>query len=410
MVKAIGGFSEYQYPNLCRLEIDMDMPRSLPRSLLFMNLTTQTPMLVDLTLTCVEIQWTFWDTLSNHRNLRRLCLARLEIKANGAPGLWKTCMRLESLQMNNVLIEEGGHPKDMVFGKLRQLKFHANRTTDSPYLMDAMLRSPMLESLELQVDFDERFRGRTKDGSWVHLRRLYVNSYQEDVYPDFIARLMANGNWSMGDMVETFRLGWDAQAFKAIFGSNFDTLVELDLYWMRIGNTTVPEILCLCPRLEKLKAKYVLAHHVAERGPWVCQQLRELWIQFLFEAPGDDHDLKRLVFERLSTLVRLERLTLDYRVSSASSGVHNHCSLNCRLGCGLERLASLQEQTFLWFYTSEKVWGECWKNPDLGMEEVEWILEHWKKLRMIKGNLNKVRLLRAQLWGVFLSHGIAVVL
>ena len=402
MVKAIGGFSEYQYPNLRRLEIDMDMPRSLPRSLLFMNLTTQTPMLIDLTLTDVRIPWTFWGMLSTHRHLKHLSLAALDIKANSASGLWKTCMRLESLQMNNVLIEEGGRPKDMVFGQLRQLNISEGRgVTTSSYPLDVVLRSPMLESLELKVDFDERFRGSTKTGNWAHLKKLHVSCYYTNAV--FSLFNMINGLGATQEVQEAFRPGWDAQAFKGIFGSSFDTLVDVDLYWMRIGNTTVPEILCLCPRLERLKTKYVLARHVAERGPWVCQQLRELWVQFLFEVPGDD--LKRLIFERLSTLVRLERLTLDYR---ASDSILNYYSLECRLCSGFGRLASLKQLTFLWFYTSEKVQSGNWKNPDLGMEEAQWIVFNWKRLKMVKGEPTKVRVWRAQLWNVFQSRGVAV--
>ncbi|KAF9352895.1 hypothetical protein BGX34_011914 [Mortierella sp. NVP85] len=400
LINTIDGFSEYEYPNIRRLEIDMEERKSP----INMNLTTQTPMLVDLKLTCVNVQWSFWSALSNNRHLKHLSLVYLTIKVNDAPSLWKTCMRLESLQMEYVLIEEGGRPKDMVFDKLRQLKFHASRATYSSYLMDVMLQSPMLESLELEVSLNTGFRGSTKSGDWGHLKKLHVSGYQEDADLAFIFKKERHGIGNMVSVKEPFSSGLGSQPSKVIFGSHFDTLVDVDLLrCTTVGNTAVPDILCLCPRLEKLQAKYVLAHHVAERDPWVCQHLRELRIQFLFEAPGDD--LKRLIFERLSMLVRLERLTLDYSLAGI---IRNYYSLECRLGCGLERLESLKQLTFLWLYTSKSRWGAFnWKEPDLGMEEAEWILEHWKKLKVIKGDLNRVSDLRAPLWSVFQSHGIA---
>jgi hypothetical protein len=396
LINTIDGFSEYEYPNMRRLVIEMEECRSPVN----MNLTTQTPMLVALKLTCVNVQWTFWSALSNNRHLKHLSLLYLTIKVNDAPSLWKTCMKLESLRMEYVSVEEGCGPMNVVFDQLRQLKLYAGRGVKSSYFMDVMLQSPMLESLELQAGFNMDFRGSTKNGDWVHLKKLYVST---DADLAFIFKRERHGLGNMVSVKEPFSSGLGTQPSKAIFGSHFDTLVDVDLLrCTTIGSTTVPDILCLCPRLEKLKAKYVLAHHVAERGPWVCQQLRELWIQFLFET--QEHDLKSLIFERLSTLVQLERLTLDYSVAGS---IHDYYSLECRLGCGLERLESLKQLNFLWLYTSSR-WGTFnWKEPELGMEEAQWILEHWKELKTIKGVLNRVSDLRAPLWSVFQSHGIA---
>lgn len=86
---------------------------------------------------------------------------------------------------------------------------------------------------------------------------------------------------------------------------HFSTLVKVDLggYW----NSYPPlDVLCLCPRLEVLKVLDVVADDIAEQGPWVCQQLRELTYFRFYQ------DLEQLVFERLSKLPQLEQLTIGY--------------------------------------------------------------------------------------------------
>jgi hypothetical protein len=131
----------------------------------------------------------------------------------------------------------------------------------------------------------------------------------------------------------------------------------------------------------------------------VCQQLRELRIQFLFGA--SEQDLQQLVFERLSTLVRLRQLRLDYVMSDRTDDFD---LLECRLEHGLGRLASLQQLTSVCLGTPSL----CWRNPNLGMEDVVWMVENWKTLEIIRGSLNKDKTLTAQLQRVFESHGIAV--
>lgn len=90
---------------------------------------------------------------------------------------------------------------------------------------------------------------------------------------------------------------------------HFSTLVKVELGYFS-GSFIILEILCLCSRLEVLHAGSVSAKHVVEREPWVCQQLRELEIWFQFEE--SEQDLHQLVFERLSTLIRLDRLKMKY--------------------------------------------------------------------------------------------------
>jgi hypothetical protein len=307
-------------------------------------------------------------------------------------------MRLESLEMFYVDIEDGGRPVNEVFDGIRQLQLTAPEWVDDGntpedlcihmYLLDLILRSPNLESLELDIEDRGFIRELRVDGGWPHLKKLKLDGCILDRYLDFIFKR------------GSYRPGLNTQASKAL-GSHFGSLVDVDLLGsVPVSSSTVLDLLCFCPNLEILLAKHVLAHSVAKRGPWVCQQLRELSIQFLMDP--SDQDLQQLIFERLSKLVRLERLTLDY--DYYGTGVNRHHALEFRLGCGLERLTSLQQLRFVWLYTP----FNCWWSPKLGMEDVVWMVEKWKRLETIKGDLNNDRELTAQFRSVFESHGIAV--
>lgn len=112
-----------------------------------------------------------------------------------------------------------------------------------------------------------------------------------------------------------------------------------------------------------------------------------------------EQDLQRLIFERLSALVQLEELIMWLSMSENAYGV-----LKFRLECGLGLLASLQQLTTLRFFrdsASEYV-------PQLGMDEVTWMVDNWKKLKSIKGRLNSDQLIESQLQRTIECHDIEI--
>jgi len=169
--------------------------------------------------------------------------------------------------------------------------------------------------------------------------------------------------------------------------------VRVDIYSVGLSERSIPsELLCLCPRLEVLKANDVFAKDVAERGPSICQRLRKLTICFRFQ--DSEQDLHQLLYERLSTLIRLECLIIEYPIADRSG-----CSegLMIRLDCGLGHLASLQQLTNFSIVTT---YNNRFCQP--GREEVVWMVKNWRKLRRIAGRFSDDNV------SVFESHGIAV--
>ncbi|KAF9362685.1 hypothetical protein BGX34_005663 [Mortierella sp. NVP85] len=110
---------------------------------------------------------------------------------------------------------------------------------------------------------------------------------------------------------------------------------------------------------------------------------------------GERH-LQRLIFERLSTLVRLTSLDVSGFVKDGGSdGL-----LEFRLECGLRQLESLQELRTLQFGY------RAFTRQTLGVDDIEWMVGNWKKLECIDGDLSPDREVDDQLKGILKSHGI----
>jgi hypothetical protein len=214
---------------------------------------------------------------------------------------------------------------------------------------------------------------------WPHLHTLHIEGELEDT--DLISILNSVGNDRQ--RLGSFCLQGSALRTRPFhqLGTHFDTLVSLDL--TESYSTTSPmiqELLCSCPKLEVLRVSSVLARDVTTGAPWCCQRLQELYICFRF---GDlDQDLHPLVIDRLSRLVRLKRLIL-YQ-PSYDELYDGYSMLKLRLDSGLSKLATLQHLTDIEFGCIET----RTYYPQMGMEEIDWMVDNLKSLSSIVGSLN----------------------
>lgn len=119
-----------------------------------------------------------------------------------------------------------------------------------------------------------------------------------------------------------------------------------------------------------------------------------------------ERDLQSLVFERLSTLTRLEVLSmLPPPMDADDMNV-----LEFRLDCGMDKLAGLQRMVSLYFDVFNPTWPMDHEGtpyyPQLEVDEVAWMMEHWKRLEKIRGHLNTDEHVEALLRSELESHGI----
>ncbi|KAF9357340.1 hypothetical protein BGX34_009423 [Mortierella sp. NVP85] len=255
-----------QYPNLRRLDIriNSNSPSSKDIS---MDPIIMAPSLVDLRLHGVDLPPSFWETLSTHPHIKHLDLSCMRLKIDDTPGLWRTCMKLESLRIN-IRFNDGGIPRNAVFDRMRSLHMEGIDSARNPEQLDLILRCPMLESLDWFIfelpEIEERFT----DCLWPQLKKLHVMATR---ITDKESALFLNGVGSGLGGIEDLKLGFcelGTQASKAL-KVHASTLVRVVFPSVMVSDHSITsELLCLCPRLEVLDTQNVFAKEIAERGPW----------------------------------------------------------------------------------------------------------------------------------------------
>jgi len=390
----------FVYPNLRSLKINDYQERSRgPVETVSVDLAKTCPLLAHLEIVGYIVTTTTWMTLSALPHIKSLDLAQVRVKAIDASWFWKVCESLEDLRMSESSIE-GTIPQDLVFNRLRELYMSSNNGVDEEVQMDLVYRSAMLESLEwrlldnLRPELRRLIHHPIQTNHWAHLHDLHITlNIRDEELASFI-RGAGNGQ----GIITKFESGFTEIGVESSrnLSLHFKTLVSVNIhYCTTITRSTVPDILCNCSNLKELYAADVFAKDIAERGPWVCRQLRSLMICFRVGDSEQCQQLHQLIFERLSTLIQLKVLTMQ--APDVVEGV-----LEFRLEYGLGQLASLQELSTIEFLRGYAHNYE----PQLGMEEVAWMAGNWKKLEGIGGCLNSDEQMESQLATAIESHGI----
>ncbi|KAK3805524.1 MAG: hypothetical protein J3Q66DRAFT_445832 [Benniella sp.] len=388
------------YPSLRNLQIRFREKKSFdPRGIIDWDLTEKSPLLGYLLLAQVDVERLFCKTLSEHSNITSLDLEDVMIKVEVVSTFWEACRNLESLNMNNVFFEGESVPvpKNVIFHRLHRLNTHGGGWT-SWMTLDLISHCPKLESFKLvghAFVVHVLISHPVRMDRWPEAHTLLSVRHPQDTELGSILEGIGNccGNITY---FSPSRFSFRSQAFKKL-SIHFGTLVTLYLHRsLPITGANIMDILCSCLKLEVLKVRSISSRDIAKGGPWICQQLRELDI--CFHVGETEQHLQRLVFERLSTLVRLTSLDVSGLVKDGGSdGL-----LEFRLECGLRQLQSLQELRTLQFgYRSFT--GQTQR---LGIDDIEWMVGNWKKLECIAGDLSPDREVDERLKGILKSHGI----
>ncbi|KAG0003416.1 hypothetical protein BGZ80_011607 [Entomortierella chlamydospora] len=161
------------------------------------------------------------------------------------------------------------------------------------------------------------------------------------------------------------------------------------LEWLSVKNCSsftsamAQEILSRCLLLKHFEAPSIHLKDIARSGlPWVCLELEKLTIQFE-KQPEDPIEWERDVFGRLSRLTRLKHFDMGFGYRGFhrnGSPVVSKQSIDLSLASGLGSLASLKEiQTFHFEGTVQ----------EMGKDEIQWMLDHWKKLTKSRGRFSQ---------------------
>jgi hypothetical protein len=141
-----------------------------------------------------------------------------------------------------------------------------------------------------------------------------------------------------------------------------------------------------CPSLEHIVATAIIGQDIIDSKPWMCQRLKKFEVLVGMDLTNQHtsgggavytEDEKRqghLIFERLSQLRQLKVLNLRNR-SLAHFQNETPVTLPLDLRLGLGRLSTLRDLEWIGYQ------GSQW----MRMADMEWMLQHWSKLRKITG-------------------------
>ncbi|KAK3805568.1 MAG: hypothetical protein J3Q66DRAFT_422841 [Benniella sp.] len=352
------------------------------------DLTEKSPVLHSLSLYHLDVDTPLCQKILEHHRLRSLELEQAYIRGNAASKFWEACKRLESLCMRKVTFDGSSMPihRDTVFERIRNLVLEQGQMNWD--LMFVPFHCPMLETLEWKAPyFTVRIlihRPLQMD-RWDVIRSLGTTSYSrpesylESGWDSKWAALIEAIGHSFGSITHFKHTHgkFGPQSSKAL-SFHFNTLVRLDIQGSNPDISSMTRaVLCSCPKLEHLFSGNIFARDIVQDKPWVCQSLRVLRVGF--RVGETDQDLQPLIFERLSSLVRLELLDMDLSYSNDCDGV-----LHFRMDCGLGQLATLKKMTWVSFPYCR--YANMMQR--LEMEDVEWMMNNWKNLKAIRGTLN----------------------
>ncbi|KAG0203198.1 hypothetical protein BGX28_004431 [Mortierella sp. GBA30] len=164
--------------------------------------------------------------------------------------------------------------------------------------------------------------------------------------------------------------GFGLSALEAL-EPHFSSLADLDLRECPAATSPMLQlILETMENLRQFRADMIARIDILQGYDWVCNRL-VFWNCYIDMGPTSDHEC---IFQRLAGFQSL--VTLNLSQSCKEKQFKNGCTLDLRLRMGLghlERLRYMQELSFEGTMQA------------LGFEEVEWMVEHWKGLRVTSG-------------------------
>ncbi|KAF9190675.1 hypothetical protein BGZ51_008317 [Haplosporangium sp. Z 767] len=346
-----------------------------------------------------DLPYSFWGDI-RFRNPKVLTLGELTVNNGFVDYFWWTCARFEELNFYGMTLPLHNMPSRLCFQDAKKLSLSLTSSSDTEQPHN---NSGVLEQLELIKKFPEletlswslrganqrfpaqEFQWSIKNGVWSKLESLCLYGDWSDCtrgfeevqeVPSSLKALKVVNYWIQPPV------------FSRVLDQISMTVVSLILQSV-YGYTSAmaQDIMTRCPCLKVLKLTFVSIEDIVQSPsrPWVCTQLEVLQIT-LVKSNGTPLAWEQLVFERLSRLTRLKSLVLysytskDYPYPPAvRQAIDEGRTLDLRLEVGLGALSTLTELELL-------EWG-----PNLqmmGMEEVEWMLMHWKKLSAVRGKVS----------------------
>lgn len=264
-------------------------------------------------------------------------------------------------------------------------KIHWQSTTRSSHYAKhyRLLEQDKGASVNQPLPSTDDIRRFIQPGTWMHLRSLVVSGLYDPFHGKVLEFIQDEGFAHIFEEIPAQRLV-ELDCSGTAFGllglealkRHCESLRLLVIKRSsRFTSALGQEALESFPKLTSLRVDRLSVEEVERGRPWACLNLRVLIAQFdMGEAIDleDDRRRHRLLFDRISTLVRLERLTVS------AIGAVSAPRPQFRISHGLDALYCLKSICFLDIYETKH---------KLGFSDVRWIIDNWPKLCIVEGKL-----------------------
>ncbi|KAI8348126.1 hypothetical protein B0O80DRAFT_187302 [Mortierella sp. GBAus27b] len=333
-----------------------------------------------------DLQSVLWDMLVGFDNLKDLTLLNTSIREKEMDSFWQFCANLQRLDFRELSFAVAQSQLSlMTFPRVREIYLSEISGDQVTTILSFLQRCPAMATFSWATNNDETdsrfvsgFAPLVSKRTWPGLGRVALKS--QVISNENITRVIEGMH-----RISTLTFGH----IKMAFGPNsmdqlrphLPHLRELHMkYDVGLTSCMAQEIMSSCPLLEILEVPWIQATDVVAGKPWVCTRLRRLRVCFRF-SPSTFNLLQRSVFDQLAKLVRIEELIVDGRQDETTRLYPAFQeSLDLRLDQGLATLSTLGSLRYISF--------SCTKQR-MEKQEIEWILDHWKRLVKMNGIMNK---------------------
>ncbi|KAG0008271.1 hypothetical protein BGZ80_003629 [Entomortierella chlamydospora] len=370
---------------------------------------TDTLSIVRLVMDSVYVEWSLITML---KNLKELKLSNCDTMIQSSVGdFWnRDHPQLESLSLSFVHIPDLWEETEQsasiypIFPNVKSLEIERLTTLPEGIQVEIIRQCPNLETLRFLAYFRERIQSSLPNEivrlaaieSWPKLRNLHYNGpiLSGQGSADILRSMELCYQWDIS------YADFNIKSLQAL-GEHYSTLTRVNLtYCDSARSDMLQEILSSCPQLRKFRGVRIFAKDIVQGKPWVCSSLQTFMAFIDFgdkpevtaeeaEEMGqstistlatlDDLDVKILqqaVFEALSHLNNLRNLSVGLELSINEGVREFRHGLDFKLGNGLELLEGLKDLEII---------GVSNTFQDMGMEEIEWMLAHWRRLEQVMG-------------------------
>lgn len=332
----------------------------------------------------------FWETVLLCQNLCTLNLTGTIIEWMCSWLFWKICSRLESVEIANVRFHEApitdSSPAmpDTSFRRIKSLHLKQLGGMSLLQQLHVFMKCPHLTRLWWEFEHSDgpsfpamAFCESIIARQWPQLVSLSLSPNCMTDQDLAVALCGLNSATTL----ELPRADIGPQASAAI-EKHFPTLEKLHLIPCKKGvdlGALSNKVLMRCPKLKSIETEVMSVKELFETPDvaWTCQRLQHLKMRFDFSAVAGQAEQEArhrdLLLQQLGSLTQLQTLDISrWQPHIATEEV----PLRLSLSHGLDVLSELVSLKALSFLGSEQRWT---------MNEANWIMEHWKQLKEIKG-------------------------